>query len=106
VLHQCFWQQQQQQQYPGARLHVKYKLAAAFLLQLQGLTLLLLLCSCYLARRESAQRSRARKNDYMRQLEIENQSLKDEVHRLQSVMAAMQRGACMPQPQLSPVMGM
>lgn len=57
-------------------------------------------------RRESAQRSRARKNDYMRQLEIENQGLKDEVHRLQSMLAAMQRGACMQQPQISPVMGM
>jgi hypothetical protein len=41
----------------------------------------------------------------MRQLEMENQSLRDEVHRLQSMLAAMQRGACM-QPQLSPVMGM
>lgn len=36
-------------------------------------------------RRESAQRSRARKNDYMRQLELENQALKDEVQRLQQV---------------------
>jgi hypothetical protein len=42
-------------------------------------------------RRESAQRSRARKNDYMRQLELENQALKDEVQRLQQVLAAVQR---------------
>lgn len=42
-------------------------------------------------RRESAQRSRARKNDYMRQLELENQALKDEVLRLQQVLAAVQR---------------
>jgi hypothetical protein len=42
-------------------------------------------------RRESAQRSRARKNDYMHQLERENQALKDEVQRLQQVLAAVQR---------------
>jgi len=42
-------------------------------------------------RRESAQRSRARKNDYMHQLELENQALKDEVQRLQQVLAAVQR---------------
>lgn len=44
-------------------------------------------------RRESAQRSRARKNEYMRQLELENQALKDEVQRLQQVLATVQRGA-------------
>jgi hypothetical protein len=56
--------------------------------------------------RESAQRSRARKNDYMRQLEIENQGLKDEVMRLQNMLAGMQRGVCMQQPQMSPMMAM
>lgn len=55
--------------------------------------------------RESAQRSRARKNEYMHQLEIENQGLKDEVQRLQAMLAAMQRTACMQHPQLSPVIG-
>lgn len=50
-------------------------------------------------RRESAQRSRARKNEYMRQLEIENQGLKDEIHRLQSVIQALQRQSCMQQQQ-------
>jgi hypothetical protein len=42
----------------------------------------------------------------MRQLEIENQGLKDEVLRLQSMLAAMQRGACMQQPQMAPMMAM
>lgn len=60
-------------------------------------------------RRESAQRSRARKNDYMRQLELENQALKDEVQRLQQVLGAMQRTAFQQQQaaaivQLGPVM--
>jgi len=61
-------------------------------------------------RRESAQRSRARKNDYMRQLEVENQGLKDELHRLQQLLAQMQRGAAavhhqqFQQQQLSPAM--
>jgi len=50
-------------------------------------------------RRESAQRSRARKNDYMRQLELENQELKTEVHRLQQLVSQMQRGAAMMQRQ-------
>lgn len=53
-------------------------------------------------RRESAQRSRARKNDYMRQLEIENQGLKDEIHRLQSMVQALQRQSYMQQPQQLP----
>lgn len=55
-------------------------------------------------RRESAQRSRARKNEYMRQLEIENMSLKEEVHRLQSMIQAMQRQSCVQPQQLSPQM--
>jgi cell shape-determining protein MreC len=60
-------------------------------------------------RRESAQRSRARKNDYMHQLELENQALKDEVQRLQQVLGAMQRTAFQQQQaaaivQLGPVM--
>lgn len=60
-------------------------------------------------RRESAQRSRARKNDYMHQLELENQALKDEVQRLQQVLGAMQRSAFQQQQaaalvQLGPVM--
>jgi hypothetical protein len=44
-------------------------------------------------RRESAQRSRARKNDYMHQLELENQALREELGRMQQLLATqMQRG--------------
>ncbi|KAF8058829.1 hypothetical protein HT031_005397 [Scenedesmus sp. PABB004] len=45
-------------------------------------------------RRESAHRSRQRKNEYMRQLELENAGLKDEVSRLQAMLATLQHGAC------------
>jgi len=41
-------------------------------------------------RRESAQRSRARKNAYMKQLEAENKALKDEVARLKEALCSMQ----------------
>lgn len=57
-------------------------------------------------RRESAQRSRARKNEYMRQLELENLSLKEEIHRLQSMIQAMQRQPCIQPQQLSPQMAL
>lgn len=42
-------------------------------------------------RRESAHRSRQRRNDYMHMLELENAALKDEVGRLQAMLAAMQQ---------------
>eukprot|EP00879_Flechtneria_rotunda_P005851 GHRR01006157.1.p1 GENE.GHRR01006157.1~~GHRR01006157.1.p1 ORF type:complete len:164 (+),score=56.52 GHRR01006157.1:977-1468(+) len=53
--------------------------------------------------RESAQRSRARRNEYMRQLEEENQQLRSEVQRLQNMLVQVQHGsfiACQQQGQM------